>query len=361
MTIHLAPASACLGALALLAPGPSALAQDVGITITAGEVTFFDTQQLEVIATVLPPPLAIAWPLGDCAVTADGALGYVSRNNGTLLVYDLTLDPPALAAGTNVVPVPTNAHDIALGPDDRFLAVTGWDSALGNLYPISVVDLGTRTVADTFWAPVQLHWAAAFGSDGSLLYASNSFVARLSVDDRGKISDTGERFDTPIPPWPGWISPATNLEIAPNGKFAVATYTGNTATRGVIVSLTIPGLQEVSRTRVRGLSCGWAGFSPDGRRLFAVGSAWATPPGDVEAFRFDPATGKIGPRLWTSSGAPSEAGYGSDAVAVDSAGHQLFAATGDTLLVRDARHGAVTGTLALPPSSSGHRSTAVAR
>ena len=80
--------SLVLGGLLLASP---AAAQDVGVTLTNDELTFFDTLTHAPIATVQPPPQTpFSWWLGDAAVSADGTLAYVSRQNGEILVYDLT-------------------------------------------------------------------------------------------------------------------------------------------------------------------------------------------------------------------------------------------------------------------------------
>ena len=251
--------------------------------------------------------------------------------------------------------MPTNAGDIALSPDERFLAVTGWETILGNLYPISIVDLETRTLADKIQIPgLQLHWGAAFGPDGSVLFSASGGVRRLAVDASGKITNTGETFG----PMTGALTWApSNVEIAPSGTFAVGTYDG--APRGILITFGVPDMEELSRVRLDDPFADWAGFSADGRHLFAASSSAGVRRGTLQAFDVDPTTGIIGAHRWTNYGLSPGSVYGLDHVGLDSTGLRLFGEYEDRLLIRDARHGTLLGQLPLPAGT--YLSTAVAR
>jgi len=60
---------------------------------------------------------------------------------------------------TQVVPLDGSHNDVAVSPDGRRAFVTGGSSREGYPYPdiVSVVDLGTGTVIDTFKVPGAIH------------------------------------------------------------------------------------------------------------------------------------------------------------------------------------------------------------
>ena len=87
-----------LCAVAVLAlPATPAPAQNIGMVAddSTASVTVFDADTDTVLGTVaLPTGPAI----GDCSITADRTLGFVTNFTGNVFVIDLTTVPPALGS-----------------------------------------------------------------------------------------------------------------------------------------------------------------------------------------------------------------------------------------------------------------------
>ena len=127
-----------------------------------------------------------------------------------------------------------------------------------------------------------------------------------------------------------------------------------------VIALTIPGLKEVSRARLGEQFGIWVEHSPDGRRVFTASrDLGLSPAASLRAFAFDPATGRLGSRLWSTPVGLFFSGYGRDPFGLDAQGGRIFGAQNDSLLTWDARHGGPLLTTPLPPGT--YVSTSVKR
>ena len=123
---------ACLPVLVLLAGfalAPIAVAGPIGMVCDDGSdsVVVFDADTNHVLGVVL---LGVGAAVGDCTVARDQAYGYVTDGLGGVWVIDLTVSPPALAAGPNPIVTSAVAVRSALDPLDRRLLVCGAEGSV---------------------------------------------------------------------------------------------------------------------------------------------------------------------------------------------------------------------------------------
>ncbi|MBW2663823.1 MAG: hypothetical protein JRD93_18050 [Deltaproteobacteria bacterium] len=119
---------------------------DVGMAVNPdGSVIAFDVSTDTVLGTVSTG----SSQSHQCAITADGTLGFVNDDFGSRVwVVDLTASPPRLAPGTNPIPVSNRSGDMSISLDQQFLIVTGIGSVIPQ--PISVIDISSRKEIHTF-------------------------------------------------------------------------------------------------------------------------------------------------------------------------------------------------------------------
>ena len=103
----------------------------------------FDADNDVTLGTVSIPSYST---VGDFAMTADQAMGFVTTFNFTVYVLDLTTTPPSLASGTNPITISNYGEDIAMTMDGQFLVVNDGSAS----QPISVIDVASRTEISTF-------------------------------------------------------------------------------------------------------------------------------------------------------------------------------------------------------------------
>lgn len=342
--------AACLAPPLPAGLSPPRLAGDVVVPGRIGivaddatnSVTAFDPLTGAVLGTVsLPDGPAI----GDCLLSRDGRFGFVTDFNSRVWVIDLTGPVPALAAGTNPIPISNPGEDLSLTPDGRFLVVCdGADRA-----PVSVIDLTTRTEVSTLEGEVDSN-SVVVCDDGSVLVTSFFLLAveRLTIDAAGQLDATGERLDLSATP--------INLVCAPGSNVGLVILRN-----GSVQSFSIPGLKpldSVNLSQPEGIS---GAIDPRGNRVFIRstnaqgerlsdrlqgGLGGVVLGGAVDVFALDPVTGALGDApLLTIPVASARTFYGMEQLAL--MGNRLFIPEPSQVRVVDASTGeflfAITG------------------
>lgn len=288
-------------------------------------VIVFDTDTDAVLGSVPIGPGTI----GDCAITADGTLGFATDFALRIWVIDLTTSPPSLASGTNPIPISNFGEDVSITPDQQFLVVCDGSAT----QPVSVVDIATRTQISTFATGSDCN-SVDVCADGSVLVTSfnNANVRRLIIDSFGNITDTGEVLGTGGQP--------NNAFCAPEGT------SGLVVTRGVgeLRSFTLPGLAAVHTRSLSG-SFGISGLvDSTAARVFVRSNS-----GAVDVFDYESATGILGaaPSL-TIPIASTPTFFGMDQMALHPNGIKLYVSQPGALNVYDATTGALLTSITDP-------------
>jgi hypothetical protein len=266
--------------------------------------------------------------VGDCAISPDGRLGFVSDESHGVWVIDLASSPPQLALGTNPVLISPRGFDLAVTPDGRFVVACGEYPPS----PVVVVDVATRAVVSTLSLGSQCV-ALDVCRDGSVLVASSDTeqVRRLVIDATGHLTDSGESLSgVPVP---------TNVYCAADGHSGVVF----TSSLNSVVSFRIPGMTYVTYRRLHGLGVSGA-MAPDGTKFYARTTERA-----LDAFAYDQSTA-------TFSESPIFARligsvfsyYGIEQLAVDPDGTKVYVPDHGRLLVFDANTGATLPDLVAP-------------
>jgi len=291
---------ALLALLAGLACGSTRAAAQIGMVADeTSRVTVFDAATNTVLGSVAIPP---GGRVGDCTITLDGSLGFVTDFRGLLWVIDLTSSPPTLAPGINPIPISNNGEDTELSIDGRYLLVTDGSA----FQPVSVVDLATRAEVDT------LSRGADFTSvdaceDGSVLVTSfaQASVQRLSLDSSGQLSDTGESLP---------LEGASNVYCAPGAA------TGFGIGGGQLQSFTVPGLAPLDTRAFDGMAiCGAINAAGDlvvGRSTGSVNA--------IKGFGYDPLNGQFGPLRFQRPVTSTRALFGMDQMAIEPTNERLY-------------------------------------
>lgn len=115
----------CLAAA--LAATPAAAAT-IGMVAdnTTDRVIVFDADTNTVLGSV---PIAAGSAIGDCSISGDQTLGFVTNFRSEIWVIDLAALPPTLATGLNPIPIANNGEDTVLTRDGRFLLATPFTAA----------------------------------------------------------------------------------------------------------------------------------------------------------------------------------------------------------------------------------------
>ena len=212
--------------------------------------------------------------VGDCAISRDQTLGFVTDMANRLWIIDLTASPPALAPGTNPVIISSPGEDLSLSPDGKFVVVCDGS----NVAPVSVVDIATRTEVDTFSLGQDCN-SVDVCSDGSVLVSSTltGTLRRLTIDAAGQLTDTGDAlsFGSPI-----------NSYCAPGAASGVVLR----QFPAEVSSFLIPGLNVVDARTLSSSSAMAGAFDPAGSRVFLRGNS----PNLIDVFQYNTGTGALG-------------------------------------------------------------------
>ena len=291
-------------------------AQTIGMVASniTKSVTIFDADTDAILGAVSIPTYGSV--VGDCAVLADGTLGFVTDFASSVYVIDLTT--LSLAAGTNPIPISNPGEDIAISPDGKYLVVSDG----GAIAPLSVIDIASRTEINTFSLGSDCN-SVDVCADGSVLATSNNNrnVRRLTIDGAGNITDTGELLPTAIQP--------NNVYCAPGGASGLVV----TRSSGNLQSFSMPGLSAVDTRSFSG-SFGISGVvNAAGDRVYVR----SIDPGSVDMFGYNAATGELSATpLATISVDNTSTFYGVDQIALSPDQSKLYVSQRASLDVYDA-------------------------
>ena len=156
-------------------------------------VTVFDADSDTVLGSVPLPGSGIV--TGDCSITANQSLGYVTDLRSRVWGIDLTGPTPSLLPAPYPIPISNLGEDTSISPDEQFLVVC--DSVAPE--PVAVIDIATQTEIGTFSLGPGGCNSVDVCSDGSVLVTSffpPGTVRRLTIDSAGNLTDTGEALSS---------------------------------------------------------------------------------------------------------------------------------------------------------------------
>ena len=232
------------------------------------EMIVFDADTDSVLASV-PIPVPLFGGFADCSINQDQTLGFVVP--GILYnVWVIDLATLALAPGPNPIPISNAGLDTSISTDGRFLLVC--DGTRNE--PVSVVDIDARAEISTFDLGVSCTSVEACSDDSVLVTDGRGDLRRLTIDDTGNLSDTGE-IATDLN--------YTNAACGPNGDTAVGTDFG-----GLFQSFKIPGLLPVDTRSPGGQS---VLINDTAGLLYTWNLGFREP---LAAFEYDSETGALG-------------------------------------------------------------------
>ena len=201
-----------------------ALGQNIGMLLdTRDRVHIFDADSDTILNTVTLPGSPVGRTQVDCAVTADGSLGFVSDLvlRG-IWVLDLKATPPGLASGVNFIDVQTGPTDLTITPDGRFLVSgTGF-----NLFdPMASVDIASRSLVShliqqgPFGTVVGRLQSVEACDDGSMIVTQTANSAkRVAIDDEGVLSFATGLLDLPLFYINGACAPGSQTAVFSRGN-----------------------------------------------------------------------------------------------------------------------------------------------
>lgn len=321
-----------LAAPLLLGLGASVEAQVIGMVADnqTHQVTVFDANTNTVLGTVAIGPGRV---VGDCSITPDQKLGFVTDFEGRIWVVDLTSSPPALAAGINPIAISNNALDTALTADGRYLLVCGNTTTTFD-GQVSVVDVESRTEIETFDS-VGYCASVDVCDDNSVLVGDAPMrVRRLVVDGNGGLTDTGDLLA--FSDFPG------NVHCAPGSATGLAVG----GTDGFLQSFAIPGLQPLDVQPFG--SVGYSAVINDAGDLVAGRAST-----EIRGFGYDAATGQFGASAFELSLYQVTGHSGLEQMALDPSNERLYVPVDGEIVVYDihAQHVVTTivsGSIARP-------------
>ena len=306
------------------------MSQTIGMVAnnSSDSVTVFDADADSILGTISLP----SGTVGDCSITADQALGFVTDFRSRIHVIDLAA--LTLASGTNPIGISNFGEDTSITPDQKFLVVSDGSA----VQPISVVDIATRTQISTFSLGTDAN-SVDVCSDGSVLATSlrSDNVRRLTVDGAGALTDTGDVLSAPDP---------NNVFCAPGGTSGIVVTRG----AGDMRSFTIPGLSSVDSRSLTG-SFGISGqINPAGSLAYVRSNS----SGSVDVFSYNSSTGTLGAAPLFSIPIPNTPTFfGMDQLALNPQGTKLYVARSGSVNVYDASTGSFLTTLSISGTNTG--------
>jgi hypothetical protein len=296
------------------------------VDYTSQQAVVFDATTDMVVGTVALPS---GFDTGDCSMTPDGTQGFVGDFAGRVWAIDLITLPPSLASGPNPILVnPT--LDASIGLDGKFLVVC---DGTGNA-PITVLDIATQTKISSFSLGSDC-LAVEVLDDGSVLAASsNASLRRLTLNDAGYLTDTGEVLASGGDPNNVFGAPSSTSGIVVNRS------------QGNIRSFTIPGLVLVDSRPLTG-TFGISGLiNPAGDRVYVRSNGPQSNSGTIDVFAYNSTTGQFGPSpLFSLPIAPTLTFNGMDQMAITPDGAKLYVSQPNAVVVYDAHTGHLLGSI----------------
>jgi subtilisin family serine protease len=254
--------------------------------------------------------------MGDCVITSDQTLGFVTTFDHEVWVIDLPT--MTLADGINPIAISNYGEDLSFSPDEKYLVAC--DGAASE--PVSVIDIATRSEVTSF--PMSRGCNAVdVCSDGSVLVTSYSErqVRRLLIGEDGSLTDSGDVL--PLAGTPH------NVFCGAGGASGVVVM----GSLGELRSFTIPGLALADTQDQTGF--GISGLvNADGNRLYARDNS-----AHVEAFEYDSVSGQIGASLFRKAISSARTFYGMDQMALHPGAPKLYVSQPTGVEVFDAENG----------------------
>jgi len=263
---------------------------------------------------------------GDCTISADGTLGFVTNFAGVIQVVDLSVIPAVLAGPP--IPISNPGEDVSLTSDGNFLVTSDGNGST----PLSVIDTGTMTEVGSYSLSTS-HTSVEVCSDGTVLSTNGaSTVSHGTIDGAGVITSSGANL-------PGGGN--NNAYCAPGILTGVAL-----SSSGTITSFGLPGMGVID-TQVLGGGGQSAVFNTQGTVLYVRTTA------GVEAYSFDPNTGLFGGLVWSTATGTVTQYYGMEKIALHPDGSKLYASGGSSPVeILDPATGASLGSMSDPGISS---------
>lgn len=242
-------------------------------------VTIFDAETNEILGSV-PIPRESPFPgiTGDCVISPDQKLGFLSDFQFRVWVIDLEATSPALASGINPIPIGNNAEDLVMTPDGKYLLACDG----GNSQPVVLIDVATREQISQYDLGGNCN-AVDVCPDGSILVASSQLqeIHRLEIDESGI---------TPELVHSGYLLEygANNVYCTPDGQYGVAV-----RATGEVITFSIADMLPIDIGLVVG-DAGMSGeISRDGTKVFVRSINVGNLTGNVTVFDIDPSTGLL--------------------------------------------------------------------
>jgi len=302
--------------------GAMPVAQSIGLVTdtTTNRAILFDADSYQSLGSVALP--AHADPCyGECILSPDGTLAYVSGFNSGVFVIDVTTRPPSPASGINPIPItkpPGGRMDIT--PDGRFLVIAGlW---------IMTVDLETRTEVATF-DPIGNASGISAGSPGSVLvtFPNNLNLRRFIMAPDGPLTDSGEQIN---------VVGARDVALTPSGDFGICASDESPFLLRSFRSSPLTLLESRTFRGGTGLT-----LNPAGTRVYVRGLSL------LQAFTFDPLSGHIGAEaLFQLPMPPESCLFGGPVFHPD--GTRFFYTVNEQVLVLDPDDGHLLGRVTDP-------------
>ncbi|MBN1188671.1 MAG: hypothetical protein JXA46_02870 [Dehalococcoidales bacterium] len=266
--------------------------------------------------------------IGDCSISSDGKLGFVTNFMNELYVIDLANIPLGLAPGINPIIISSHGEDISMTPDGQYIVIA--DGSFPD--PVSVVNIAARNEVDTCSVGSD-HNSVEVLSDSSVLvtsYYSNQ-VYRLTIDANGTLTDTGETLA---------FNDANNVYGSPD---AGAGFVIGRFDNPVVQSFLVPGLTAVDTRNLTGAGiCG--AVHPDGDIIYIRTVYYGQ--GYITAYSFNSTTAALGANpLFSIPVSSCSTFYGMDQMAITPDGTRLFVPEGDEIKIYDADTGSLLHTI----------------
>ena len=338
-------------AVAVVGQTGQATAQTIGMVADAGtgEVTVFDADAKTVLGSVTVGSAFPASLVGDCSITSDQTLGFVTNFNSEVKVIDLTTSTPSLhatipASSPGTIQISNFGEDTSITPDGKFLVTCDGGLATD---PVSVVAIATGTEVSTFPLGTDC-MSVDVCSDGSVLVTSNSdgTVRRLTIGSTGNLTDTGESL---FSGGTGFSDGPNDVFCAPDAKSGIVVRRMTQDTDPVeIKSFTIPfGPAAVDIEILTGAGPGTSGLiNPAGNRVFARTAGKPFPPfippvpGSIDAFTYDSNTALLTPDFTINPVAVTINPFGIDQMALHPDGTIIYVPEPGKVSAFDASTGA---------------------
>jgi cysteine-rich repeat protein len=285
----------------------------------------FDLDTHSIVGTV---KLGLGGTIGDCTISGDQSLGFVTDFRSRVWMIDLTGTTPQLLAGENPIPISNPGEDTSLTPNRSHVVVC--DGAL--TAPISVIDIAQRSETEVWETGADCN-SVDVCADGSVLMTSKQrgHVRRFLIASDGTLADTGEVLATPDG------APPNNVTCATDGRSGVVL-----TQAGTVGSFTVPGLELVSAHEVYPSALAISGtITAKGDRLYVRVNTEGVD-GAVAVFAYDAPSGAFDPspvlEIPISSAMQL---YGVDQLAVDAHDTRVFISQPGAVDIYDTTSGAL--------------------